>query len=147
MTGTSEAPPLILTRPLSLRQNRDLPGLTSNLLRVLAELGHACPGACCPAAEELGAIVWFCRQGPARDLRRDVSLVVIDTSGYRGPMGRAFRLLHQINQCAGAQRIHVLQRRDLGAGHDLVVASPSPLRSVRTAPPSAEPASAAATGG
>lgn len=96
------------------------------LAAVLRDLGHACAGVCRTAAEELGAQVWFARRRPAQGRRRATALVVVDTSAYVGSVSRSHQLLHQINDCAKADRILVMARRAGDAGLALAVAARSP---------------------
>lgn len=109
---------------LAISGPRHAPELNPVLLELLADLGHRCPGTSQAATEELGANVWFARRNPAPLDRRDLTLVVIDTTLYRGSLTRWIRLLHRINHCTSTDRIHVAERRHGEAGHALAAIAP-----------------------
>lgn len=94
----------------------------SSLGRVLAALEHDCPGSCSAAAQDLGANVWFMRRTPQQARRYD-TLVVLDASGYEGPMHRARRLVHEVNLCVRHGAIRVTERRIDDSAHALATVS------------------------
>lgn len=81
-------------------------------------------GTCQAAAEELHANVWFTRRSPRGSVRRNLALVVIDTTPFPGPLTRSLRLLHQDNHCTRTDRIHVAERRSDDTGHALAATAP-----------------------
>jgi hypothetical protein len=100
----------------------DLPP-SSSLDRVLAGLGHDCPGRCSAAADELGAHVWFVRRRPPGAGRSDATLVVLDATDYGGPMHRSRQLMRDVNDCVRDDGIRVTERRIDDSGRALATVS------------------------
>jgi hypothetical protein len=96
---------------------------SSSLDRVLAGLGHDCPGSCSSAAEELGAHVWFVRRRPPGVGRADATLVVLDATDYVGPMHRSRQLMRDVNDCVRVDGIRVTERRIDDSGRALATVS------------------------
>jgi len=109
------------TQPLGAPSG-ELP-LSPSLDRVLAGLGHDCPGSCGAAADELGAHVWFVRRRPPGVGRTDASLVVLDASDYDGPMHRSRQLMRDLNDCVRDDGIRVTERRIDDSGRALATVS------------------------
>jgi hypothetical protein len=116
-----------LSSPPPVEASSAAPGLIS----VLDHLGHACPGGCRSAAEELGARVWFTGRGASSLGSGHTAVVVIDTSGHGASIARSIELVRQVNACTHAHGIHVTRGRDGDEGHALATLNPANLELTR----------------